>query len=271
MGWIRGGKIGLGSYGCVYKALDKQTGHIFAVKKGAFEDADPDDRKHLERLQDEINICKGLRHPHIVSYLGHEYSQGNLYILLEYVAGGSIAAVLNEFGPLEYHLLKTGTKGVLEGLDYLHTRSPPVVHRDIKGANLLVDQNFCVKLADFGCSKRDAQTRSFTTIGSIPWMAPEVMVQKDGHGRKADIWSVGCTIIEMATADKPWGKNKFDNVMAAIKHIGMSGNTPPISDDVPADARDLISRCLKCSPDERPWSVELLAHDFIQSTTSDSC
>ncbi|CAE7571119.1 mkkA, partial [Symbiodinium sp. CCMP2456] len=120
--------------------------------------------------------------------------------------------------------------GVLAGLDYLHTRNPPVVHRDIKGANILVDLNFNVKLSDFGCSKREDLTKSFTTIGSIPWMAPEVISQQQGHGRKADIWSMGCAVLEMATAEKPWGNDAFDNVMYALRHISMTDAIPPIPD-----------------------------------------
>merc|ERR1719188_1507119 len=116
---------------------------------------------------------------------------------------------------------------MLKGLDYLHTRRPPVVHRDIKCANILVDLNFSVKLADFGCSRQQDVTTSFTTIGSIPWMAPEVIQQHDGYGRKADIWSLGCTVIEMFTAEKPWGNAFFDNIMYAMSHIGLSEALPP--------------------------------------------
>jgi len=137
-----------------------------------------------------------------------------------------------------------------------------VVHRDIKGANVLVDLAFNVKLADFGCSKRDVQTSSFTTIGSIPWMAPEVIVQ-NGHGRKADIWSLGCTLIEIASAERPWGNNRFDNIMVAIRHIGMSSSTPPIAADVPTGAQHLIGCCVRRLASER-WSASMLIdHEFV--------
>lgn len=262
-GWRLGEKIGSGSYGCVFKALDKETGLIFAVKRAVIEEHSEEDRCYRATLQDEINICKDLRHPNIVSYLGHEYSDGYLYICLEYVPGGSMASILSEFGPLDGALLRTATRGLLEGLNYLHTRSPPVVHRDIKGANILVDLNFCVKLADFGCSKRETLTRSFTTIGSIPWMAPEVIQQQDGYGRKADIWSLGCTLIEMATAEKPWGRDTFDNIMFALRHIGMSDEVPRIPTNIPDTSRDLILLCVQRAPDDRPWASELLEHEFV--------
>jgi len=175
--------------------------------------------EQVTKLKAELDICKDLRHPHIVRYLGHEYMDAKLCIKLEFVPGGSLLALLSEFGPLEGVMMQTASRGLVEGLNYLHTHNPPVVHRDIKGANVLVDTDFCVKLADFGCSKRSSDTQSFVTIGSVPWMAPEVINQKSGHGRKADIWSLGCTLIEMATAEKPWGADKFNNIMFALQWV----------------------------------------------------
>mmetsp|Transcript_70118 Transcript_70118/g.126357 ORF Transcript_70118/g.126357 Transcript_70118/m.126357 type:complete len:515 (+) Transcript_70118:213-1757(+) len=264
-GWIRGGPIGSGSYGCVFKALDQQTGRLFAVKKAVVDEGCEEDRKYRERLEVELSICKDLRHPNIVACLGFACAELHFYIYLEYVAGGSMSSILQEFGPLNDDLLRQATSGLVEGLDYLHTRNPPVVHRDIKGANILVDLNFCVKLADFGCSKRSDVTTSFTTIGSIPWMAPEVIQQQDGYGRKADVWSLGCVVIEMATAEKPWGKNAFENVMYALRHIAMSESTPPLPEGEQLTAcRDLISMCTRRDPDARPASSDLRHHAFVQ-------
>lgn len=261
--WRVGQKIGSGSYGSVFKALHKETGLIFAVKRAVIEEHSEEGRNYRLTLQEEINICKDLRHPNIVSFLGSEYSGGFLYICLEYVPGGSMSSILAEFGPLDESLLRKATRGLLEGLHYLHTRNPPVVHRDIKGANILVALDFCVKLADFGCSKRASTTRSFTTIGSIPWMAPEVIMQQEGYGRKADVWSVGCTLIEMATADKPWGRDAFDNVMYALHHIATSEETPPIPDTVPEASRALIESCVQRLPEARPTAAVLLEHEFV--------
>merc|ERR1719330_2064204 len=213
--------------------------------------------KSRARLDSELRICQALRHPHIISYLGHEYSETHLLIFLEFAAGGSMASVLAEFGPLHRSTLRTATSGVLQGLDYLHTRSPPVVHRDIKGANVLVTQDFVAKLADFGCSKWELSTKSFTTIGSAPWMAPEVINQKAGHGRKADIWSFGCTVIEMASAEKPWGNAAFNNLWFAMNHIGSSGESPPVPEDAPNIIQDLIRSCTRLAQDDRPTTQEL--------------
>mmetsp|Transcript_46205 Transcript_46205/g.143157 ORF Transcript_46205/g.143157 Transcript_46205/m.143157 type:complete len:503 (+) Transcript_46205:25-1533(+) len=264
MDWRRGQKIGSGSYGCVFKAQNKETGQIFAVKEAVLSDKDGEDNRFRDRLEDELIICKELRHPHIVSCLGHDYEAGHLYIYLEYVPGGSLASMITEFGPVVGRPMRTAAQGLLEGLDYLHTCDPPVVHRDIKAANVLVDLNFCVKLADFGCSKRASITTSFTTLGSIPWMAPEVIQQQDGYGRKADVWSLGCTFIEMATAEKPWGNKTFDNVMFALKHIGLSNNVPPLPEALCESGRDLISLCVQRRAEDRPWAADLLLHPFLE-------
>lgn len=259
-GWICGKSIGSGSYGYVFKAMEKQTGRIFAVKKAK---VDENDKKYADRLQEELLICKDLRHPNIVACLGFDRTDSDLFIYLEYVPGGSMSSLLAEFGPLDNSLLRSTTSGLLEGLHYLHSRSPPVVHRDIKGANILVDLNFKVKLADFGCSKRNDLTKSFTTIGSIPWMAPEVILQQQGHGRKADVWSFGCVIIEMATAEKPWGKDAFENYMFALRRIAMTDSLPPIPDTLDEIGKDLVSLCIQRDPEVRPSVEDLLGHPFL--------
>lgn len=261
--WTKGSAIGTGSHGCVYKALDTFTGKIFAVKQGIVDDRNEEDRKYRERLEAELTICKDLRHPNIVQTLGFDNASNHLYIYLEYVPGGSMSSLLQEFGPLSGELLTRSTTGVLQGLNYLHTRNPPVVHRDIKGANILVDTNFTVKLSDFGCSKRSNVTTSFTTIGSIPWMAPEVIQQQDGYGRKADIWSLGCVVIEMASAERPWGNGAFENVMFALRHIAMSKELPPIPASLNEAGQDFTSSCLQRDADARPMAVDLLSHNFI--------
>jgi len=262
-GWTRGSSIGAGAHACVFKALEKQTGRIFAVKQSPL--GEETDDKFRERLEEELRICKDLRHPNIVACLGFECTNDTFYIYLEYVPGGSMSKLLKEFGPLDGLLLRQCSEGVLAGLDYLHTRNPPVVHRDIKGANILVDLNFNVKLSDFGCSKREDLTKSFTTIGSIPWMAPEVISQQQGHGRKADIWSMGCAVLEMATAEKPWGNDAFDNVMYALRHISMTDAIPPIPDTLGEAGEAFVRLCVQRDPNLRPSAATLRHHSWFDS------
>ena len=224
--------------------------------------ADSSDLKFKEQLENEIQIVKNLKHPRIVAYLGHDYMEDCLYIYLEYMAGGSLAQALRQFGCFEESLTLSYGREILEGLEYLHTRDPPVVHRDIKGANVLVDLECHAKLSDFGCSKRANDTMSHTMRGSIPWMAPEV-IKNTGYGRKADIWSYGCVLVEMATGKSPWGS--FDNPMAAMCKIAMSQETPPLPEGMSAPCLDLMSQCLQRDPLVRPDSSKLLAHEALQN------
>jgi len=258
--WKKGRRLGSGSSGCVFAALS-ETGRIFAVKQSAecAEDS-ADAQSHREKLEEELQICQSLKHPNTVSYLGHDWCNNQLHLYLEYMPGGSMAAVLSDFGRLHAKQLSKATRDLFTGLNYLHTRTPPVVHRDIKGANLLVSLSFDVKLADFGLSRRNQETRSMTMLGSIPWMAPEVIQQQDGHGRKADIWSAGCTVIEMATAEKPWGTGTFDNVMFALAHIGMTQALPAVPEDIAPECQDLIRQCVQRSVQARPSSRDVLRH-----------
>merc|ERR1712054_351682 len=147
-------------------------------------------------------------------------------------------------------------------MGYLHKRNPPVVHRDLKAANVLIDLQFCVKLADFGCSRCDDMSQSFSKVGSIHWVAPEVL-QDAGHGRKADIWSFGCVLIEIATAADPWGPKAFDNMVQAMYVIAASQRTPPIPEVLPEGLSSLLSSCIQRSPEDRPSASQLLQHECL--------
>jgi serine/threonine protein kinase len=255
--------------------MNNDTGAIFVVKvQNAMQD--PRDSDALLR---ELNVLQELRHPHIVSYLGHEVVKGHLCICIEYMPGGSLRGMLQEFGAFKGERLRKTTRGVLEGLNYLHTHNPLVVHRDLKGANVLMDHGRCwPKLADFGCSKISTNmkgSQSFSNAGSIPWMAPEMInagtevlvdgeARKRGAGRKADIWSLGCVILEMASAANPWGNGAFSNVFQAYCIIGQSGNLPPIPDDLQGKAREFLALCLRRDVLERPCAHELLLAPFMQ-------
>merc|ERR1712176_1544667 len=116
-------------------------------------------------------------------------------------------------------------------------------------------------MGDFGCSKRSIETMSRTMKGSIPWMAPEV-IQHAGYGRGADIWSLGCVVIEMATAQRPWGK--FDNQMAACVKIAMSEDTPPVPERLSPQCKDFLECCLRRDAVVRLSAAQLLLHDMVK-------
>lgn len=178
-----------------------------------------------------------------------------------------MARVLDQFGAFEESLISGYAKQLLNGLEYLHTQNPYVVHRDIKGANVLLGVDATVKLADFGCSKREKETRSLTIGGSIPWMAPEVIAHAR-YGRAGDIWSFGCLMIEMASAETPWGE--FDNLMAAMIKIGMSTEMPSMPETLSTTYRAFVRRCLNRDPGRRFSATELLNERFVRGAATGS-
>ena len=174
--------------------------------------------EHVAALESEVDVLKQLRHRNIVRYLGTEKCHDTLNIFLEYAAGGSVASLLSRFGAFEETLIRVFTRQILEGLEFLHQRK--TAHRDIKGGNILVDHEGVVKLADFGASKRIEHlvtlNSGFKSLKGTPyWMAPEV-IKQTGHGRQADIWSVGCTVIEMATGKPPWSEVANNLTVASL-------------------------------------------------------
>ena len=187
-------------------------------------------------LRREITIMKKLAHKNIVRYLGTDIREVNgraqMYILLEYVPGGSLRKMYREWGPLNTPIIREYSRQILNGLVYLHNYTTPgemkgkegIIHRDIKCANILINDNGIVKLADFGCSQVFQGEESLKAnsnsamLGSIPWMAPEAINHAHEHvGRKSDIWSFGCTIVEMATAQHPWPNS--DNVYSILYKV----------------------------------------------------
>mmetsp|Transcript_126810 Transcript_126810/g.224655 ORF Transcript_126810/g.224655 Transcript_126810/m.224655 type:complete len:564 (+) Transcript_126810:2-1693(+) len=263
--WLKGKLIGRGSLGLVFQAKDQASGRIMAVKEVFISSSDNSDTEFRTAMENEISIMRDLKHPNVVSYLGHDYIEDRFYVYMDYMPGGSLERVLKDNGPLDESLLAKYTQQLLCGLDYLHGQTPPLLHRDIKCANVLIRQADLVKLADFGCSKRTEDTKTQTMLrGSIPWMAPEV-VANSRYSPASDIWSFGCTVIEMGTARLPWGA--FENQVAALIKIGMSSELPPLPEGVSEACQDFILQCVQRDPSRRPSAGELLKHGLVASFT----
>jgi serine/threonine protein kinase len=212
-----------------------------------------------------------LEHPNIIKYLDSEIIDGTLFIYLEYISGGSIKYILDKYGIIKENLIKLFLKQILEGLSYLHSRG--IVHRDIKAGNILLDIKGNIKLSDFGCSgickPEESNTLSNSSHcellqsmkGTLPWMAPEVVLQKK-YGKKADVWSLGCTLIEMATASPPWGK--LENCYQTMRKIGRTQDIPEIPSTLSKSFQDFILLCLNRDPKQRPKIKDLKEHEFLK-------
>lgn len=271
--YMKGALIGQGSFGSVYLALHAVTGELMAVKQVALPTvgtADPRKTSMLDALKREIGLLRELKHPNIVQYLGSNSDETHLNIFLEYVPGGSVATMLVNYGPLLEPLVANFVRQILTGLAYLHSKD--IIHRDIKGANILVDNKGRVKISDFGISKRvEASTllgpssgkkgaNRVSLQGSVFWMAPEV-VKQTAYTLKADIWSLGCLIVEMLTGSHP---HADCSQLQAIFRIGAAGGnaSPSIPDNATKELADFLERTFEIEHEKRPTADDLLQSDF---------
>ncbi|XP_054134157.1 mitogen-activated protein kinase kinase kinase 19 [Melozone crissalis] len=265
--WTRGEVLGKGAYGTVYCGLTSQ-GQLIAVKQVALDTSDQlTTEKEYQKFHEEVDLLKTLKHVNIVTYLGTCLEDNILSIFMEFVPGGSISSILNRFGPLPEVVLRKYTKQILQGVAYLHDNR--VVHRDIKGNNVMLVPTGVIKLIDFGCARRLARASLGGTRGEplrsvhgTPyWMAPEV-ISDSGYGRKSDIWSVGCTVFEMATGKPPLAS--MDRV-AAMFYIGACrGLMPALPDRFSSAAVEFVHACLTRDQHERPSALQLLDHPFVK-------
>uniref|UniRef100_A0A2C9V5E8 mitogen-activated protein kinase kinase kinase n=1 Tax=Manihot esculenta TaxID=3983 RepID=A0A2C9V5E8_MANES len=241
--WKKGKRLGEGKFGKVFEGY-APGGFFFAIKEIKIEP-----EANIEQIYDEIRLLCQLRHPNIVKYYSMEKRERNLYIFLELVTTGSLQRVHENF-KLEDSQVSHYTKQILQGLKYLHERN--VAHRDIKCANILVNEKGRIKIADFGLAKvMELNTLMKSSYcGTRGWMAPEVAKSGNQYGFKADIWSLGCTVLEMLTRKPP--------------HVMESGKLLDLPDLPSEHSRDFIMKCLKVNPDDRPSAAELLQHPFVK-------
>ncbi|CAL8388805.1 unnamed protein product [Gadus morhua 'NCC'] len=272
--WTKGEVLGRGAYGTVFCGLTNQ-GTLIAVKQVSLDTSEPAaaDREY-GRLQEEVELLKNLTHTNIVGFLGTSLRQHMVSIFMEYVPGGSIASVLHRFGPLPEHVLSLYSHQILEGVAYLHLNR--VIHRDLKGNNIMLMPTGVVKLIDFGCARRlsrlnPSSSHSADLIKSVHgtpyWMAPEVITES-GYGRKSDIWSVGCTVFEMATGKPPLAHM---DKLAALFYIGAQrGSMPSLPDGFSRHASNFVDVCLTSDQKLRPSAEQLLKHPFIPNKTREN-
>lgn len=212
-------------------------------------------------LQTEIRMLQKLRHPNVVGYIGVQREGNAMNIFQQYVAGGSVATLLMQFGAFSEDVTAVYTKQTTEGLAFLHENH--VVHRDIKGGNVLVDIDGTVKLADFGSAATLSDIALKKDMHGTPfWMAPEV-IQGQDMGEQADIWSLGCTVMEMLTAKRPFAHTSMSFVQlcnALLSSEAPAGLLPP---GFSAPVSAFLELCLARDPQARPKAEELLQHSFL--------
>ncbi|XP_012141401.1 MAP4K3-like protein hppy isoform X12 [Megachile rotundata] len=258
-------RIGSGTYGDVYKAKRLSMNDLAAIKVIKLEPGDD-----FAIIQQEILMMKDCRHPNIIAYYGSYLRRDKLWICMEYCGGGSLQDIYHITGPLTEIQIAYMCRETLLGLAYLHSMGK--MHRDIKGANILLTEAGDVKLADFGVSAQITATinkrKSF--IGTPYWMAPEVAAveRKGGYNQLCDIWACGITAIELAELQPPM----FDlHPMRALFLMSKSGFKPPTlkdRDKWSPTFHNFVKVALTKNPKKRPTAEKLLQHAFFQGEMS---
>ncbi|OQO05249.1 hypothetical protein B0A48_09016 [Cryoendolithus antarcticus] len=248
--------LGRGAFGSVYRALNWSTGETVAVKQIRLTDLP---KSELNVIMQEIDLLKNLHHANIVKYQGFVKTAENLYIILEYCENGSLHSICKNFGKFPENLVSFYTAQVLQGLLFLHEQG--VIHRDIKGANILTTKEGLVKLADFGVATKAQGLSEGSVVGTPYWMAPEV-IELAGATTASDIWSLGCTVIELLDGRPPYHKLA---PMPALFRI-VNDDHPPIPDGTSPLVRDFLMQCFQKDPNLRVSAKKLLRHPWIMST-----
>ncbi|XP_035693013.1 ankyrin repeat domain-containing protein 12-like isoform X1 [Branchiostoma floridae] len=262
--WKKGNLLGKGAYGKVCCGLTSR-GELIAVKQVELNTAHWEKaEQEYQRLRDEVDLLQTLRHRNIVRFLGTSLEGNVVNIFMQFIPGGTLASLLARFGVLEEGVVSRYTRQILIGVEYLHNNN--IIHRDLKGNNIMLMPNGVIKLIDFGCARRVCERLSVSNSqvlksmrGTPYWMAPEV-VSESGYGVKSDVWSVGCTVFEMLTGKPPWADMA---PMAAIFHIGSGKEVPELPDTASPPAHNFVHACLTRNPAQRPSATQLLKHSFI--------
>ncbi|KAE8147123.1 cytokinesis protein sepH [Aspergillus avenaceus] len=235
--------LGKGAFGSVYRALNWNTGETVAVKQ----------IKLADLPKSELRV---IMHPNIVKYHGFVKSAETLNIILEYCENGSLHSIAKNFGRFPENLVGLYMSQVLYGLLYLHEQG--VIHRDIKGANILTTKEGLVKLADFGVASRTTGLNEASVVGTPYWMAPEV-IELSGATTASDIWSLGCTVIELLEGKPPYHSLQ---PMPALFRI-VNDDHPPLPQGASPAVKDFLMQCFQKDPNLRVSAKKLLKHPWI--------
>ena len=271
MKWVALCRVGAGGYSEVFHVIEQRTQKSLAMKWVRIEQsvASKQSAQSLFKCYHfESELLSKLDHRNVLSYFGRTVAENEMMLYLELAPCGNLLNVLSIHGPFCERLMARFSVDVLSALNYLHSLS--IVHRDIKASNLLVMADGALKISDFGASCRFNETTSeqLDTQGTYNWMAPEVIsfTEHTPYGLPVDIWSFGCTLIEMASGGvAPWTEiNKFGPPL--MFHIATFPETPAIPRNLSESATSFIAQHLVRNAEDRPTASDLLKHPFFSDS-----
>uniref|UniRef100_A0A8R1TVV2 Protein kinase domain-containing protein n=1 Tax=Onchocerca volvulus TaxID=6282 RepID=A0A8R1TVV2_ONCVO len=272
-------KIGSGKFGAVYVVMNLTENCLMAMKQIRIERND----RALLALVDEVENLSLLDHPNLVKYYAVEVHREELFIFMEYCPEGTLEEVCRE-GLLDMRCVRRYTHFLLKGVEYIHMKM--IIHRDIKPANIFLGKRNVLKLGDFGSSVRlkDGTTACGEIaewVGTPAYMAPEVQTlggrmeingreELVGYGRAADIWSVGCVVLQMCTGKPPW--HECEQILQVVFRVG-SGMRPTIPQSVQADLTcySFLDLCFQVEPSKRATAEQLRKDPFADINVAESC
>lgn len=271
--YVLGEEIGKGAHGVVYKAICVNTGAVVAVKEIGLRKLDSESSKALKL---EIDLLTKLRHENVVELIGVVEHHDYVYVILEFIENGSLSSLIKpgKFGKLTENLAKVYVKQLLTGLHFCHVNG--VVHRDVKGGNVLTTKDGVVKICDFGVAMRvtgvnnsgndgtnssnsDTFSKQIDPQGTPYWMAPEVIEMGEGVSFASDVWSVGCVVLELLTGEPPYFQMQPMPAMFAI----VRDKRPPIPVNFSHELTEFLKLCWRKDPSKRPSCAQLLKHEWL--------
>lgn len=247
--------IGRGQFGSVYKALNLNSGRVVAVKRIKLEGKTEEE---ISQLATEVEVLRSVSHPSIVRYEGLVRTEHYLNLILEYVENGSLLHTLKAFGEFPEVLVASYVVKILEGLNHLHKNR--IVHCDLKCANILSTKSGNIKIGDFGVSLQLNAVRNKSDVSGTPnWMSPEV-IQLEGASTASDIWSLGCTIVEMITGKPPYA----DLISLTAMYRIVEDDSPPILPRCSEELYHFLNLCFAKNPRDRPSAESLSNHLWLK-------
>ncbi|XP_059140049.1 uncharacterized protein LOC131928129 [Physella acuta] len=264
--WDKSTYLGNGTYGCVYllQDLNEPTAEEFALKEMELMKG----KSFENQMNSELNILFKVSHHRLVRFFGFQKKLSKLCMFFAYMPMGSLRAFAKKQNGLSEKTIKTFTLQILEGLNFLHSRISPIIHRDIKGENVLLENENSVKLADFGLAKivTNSNLPKTNETCTTKWVAPEVLKGSENtpYDCKADIWSLACTVVEMATTNPPWPDHLPEQHMFQL----VMGNKPQylLSDAYSQALHAFLNKMFQYDPEKRPSSLELLNDPYVKWT-----